>query len=314
VTLTTDASETGWGATVVVHSKDTSVSRAAQTTFGHWSGEEAANSSNWREAMALQLGFFALRLHELPRHTVIRIRSDNTTAISYLNRGGGRFCHLAQALEPVTRCALRRRFHLLPRHLPGVENKIADQESRRAPERHDWTIDLSTARLIHRVAQPTLDAFASRLNHVTDRFCSMRPDPLAVAVDGLSISWRNERVYAAPPIPLIPQVINKAIDERASVTLLTPNWPNQPWFGQLVATTSVPPLAVPTGAIKLGPSQRPVLKSGRSTEFLLWQLGCPTPWWTMECALSSSVTLSKELSTRGGRRSRRLKVSWFRSR
>ena len=308
VTLTTDASETGWGATVEVHSADPSTRiRAAQTTFGHWSTEEAANSSNWREAMALQLGFFALRLHELPRHTVIRIHSDNTTAISYLRRGGGRFCHLAQALEPVTRCALRRRFHLLPRHIAGENNQIADRESRRMPERHDWTVDLSMARRIFWLAQPTLDAFASRLNHITERYCSRLPDPHAMAVDGLSVPWSCERVYAAPPIPLIPQVINKAVDERASVTLLTPNWPNQAWFGRLMAAVTVAPILVPARAIRLGPSQRSVLKSGRPTDFLLWQLGEPTPQWKIECALSSSGTHSRGLSTRGAHR-------WQRSR
>jgi hypothetical protein len=195
----------------------------------------------------------------------------------------------------------------------GASNQLADSESRRVADRHDWTIDLSTAQQIVRVVQPTLDAFASRLNHISPRYCAARPDPHAVCVDGLSIPWRNERVYAAPPIPLIPQAINKAIDEHASVALLTPNWPNQPWFGQLVSTVSVPPLLVPARAIKLGPSQRSVLKSGRPTDFLLWQLGEPTPWWKIECSISSTGTHFQELSTRGVHRWPRLGGSWSHS-
>jgi hypothetical protein len=256
---------------------------ATQTTFGHWAPHEAQQSSNWREASALALGFFALRLHQLPRFTVIRIRSDNTTTVSYIRRGGGRFAHLAQVLEPVTRCALRRRFHLLPQHLPGEKNQIADRESRRAPERHDWTIDVPTMHLVHRVTQPTLDAFASRLNHITERYCSAQPDPRALATDGLSVPWYGERVYAAPPIPLIPAVLAKALDEQAAVALLTPDWPKQAWFGALATAASVPPIRVPARAIRLGPSRRSVLKSGRATDFLLWQLGPPTPWWVLEC-------------------------------
>lgn len=284
VTLTTDASESGWGATITINSRERPSALPLQlTTHGFWSPQEAAQSSNWREATALQLGFFAMRLHRLPRHTTIAIRTDNMTALSYIRRAGGRHCHLAQQLEPVARCALRRRLHLRPTHIAGLKNTLADELSRRPPDRHDWSIDWPTAQLVLRAAQPTLDAFASRLNHIVDRYCSALPDPKALAVDGLSVSWRDERVYAAPPVPLIPLVIAKALNERASVCLLTPNWPNQPWFGLLSATASRPPIDISARSIRPGPSGRAVLKSGRPTRFLLWQLGQPTPWWDLVC-------------------------------
>ena len=186
-------------------------------------------------------------------------------------------------MEPLLRCALRRRLHLRPTHIAGLKNTLADELSRRTPDRHDWTIDWPTAQRVLRVAQPTMDAFASRLNHIVGRYCSALPDPKAMAVDGLSVPWRDERVYAAPPVPLIPQVIAKALNERASVTLLTPNWPNQPWFGLLSSTASRPPIDIPARSIRPGPSGRAVLKSGRPTKFLLWQLGRPTPLWDLVC-------------------------------
>ena len=50
---------------------------------------------------------------------------------------------------------------------------------------------------------PSLDLFASRLNHKCERYFSFRQDPNAVGTDALSDDkdWSTELAYAAPPPP-----------------------------------------------------------------------------------------------------------------
>ncbi|KAL8565034.1 hypothetical protein ACOMHN_003410 [Nucella lapillus] len=67
------------------------------------------------------------------------------------------------------------------------------------------------------------------------------PDPLAWATDALSIPWRGILGYAYPPFPLLPKVLRKARLEQAEL-LLSPRWPAQPWFSDLLTLTSYPPI------------------------------------------------------------------------
>ena len=76
ITMTTDASQVGWGATVDGHN-----------TQGLWDAHETTFHINILELLAIQFGLIALldKVHD--QH--IRIMSDNTTAISYIISMGG---------------------------------------------------------------------------------------------------------------------------------------------------------------------------------------------------------------------------------
>jgi hypothetical protein len=75
ITMTTDASQVGWGATVDGHN-----------TQGLWDAHETTFHINILEILAIQFGLKALldKVHD--QH--IRIMSDNTTAISYITSMG----------------------------------------------------------------------------------------------------------------------------------------------------------------------------------------------------------------------------------
>ena len=77
VTLTTDASHTGWGATA-----------GGNHTRGLWSSSETSNCPiNVLELQAVELGLRALLRSTTGQQ--IRIMSDNMTTITYINVMGG---------------------------------------------------------------------------------------------------------------------------------------------------------------------------------------------------------------------------------
>ena len=93
--------------------------------------------------------------------------------------------------------------------------------------------------------RPMVDLFATQFNHRLPLYVSPVPDPEALAVDAMSVSWENLLGYAFPPLPILGRVIRKAREESATRILVTPNWPSQPWFPDLVLLTHTPSFPLP---------------------------------------------------------------------
>jgi hypothetical protein len=52
---------------------------------------------------------------------------------------------------------------------------------------------------------------------------------MAVGTNGLFHSWKGEKgVYAFPPIPLLPRILQKVVLERVPLLLITPDWDTLP--------------------------------------------------------------------------------------
>ena len=77
-TIWSDASKKGWGAAY-----------QGISTGGHWSVEEAQAHINFLELRAATLALKALLKHQLPVPKHFHLRLDNTTAVAYINKGGG---------------------------------------------------------------------------------------------------------------------------------------------------------------------------------------------------------------------------------
>ncbi|KAK0403956.1 hypothetical protein QR680_017214 [Steinernema hermaphroditum] len=112
VVITTDASKLGWGAT-----------SGGASTGGNWSPEEAAEHINVLQLKAILFGLrvFAERM----RDCAVLIQSDNTVAISYINRFGGtannRLIELARTIWEPPSASETRGFSPC-----GMENLISD--------------------------------------------------------------------------------------------------------------------------------------------------------------------------------------------
>lgn len=80
MTIFTDASKKGWGA----HNDEDNV-------FGKWSKEQGLNHINYLELLAVRLAL--LGLANKLSNCAILLRTDNTTAISYIEKMGGGGCN-----------------------------------------------------------------------------------------------------------------------------------------------------------------------------------------------------------------------------
>jgi hypothetical protein len=56
------------------------------------------------------------------------------------------------------------------------------------------------------------------------------PDPLAFAVDAMSLSWDGMFAYAFPPFRFLLQVLLKIKQSDCKIILIAPAWPKQAWF------------------------------------------------------------------------------------
>ena len=94
--------------------------------------------------------------------------------------------------------------------------------------------------------QPQIDLCATRFNNKLDQFVSPVSDPLAWAVDTLSLPWEDLDRYAFPPAVILGKVVEKLQDYLCRrIILIAPGWPNIPWFWDLVAISSQIPLYLP---------------------------------------------------------------------
>ena len=153
VVIETDASRRGWGAT----------SQGVQTG-GPWSRLESNKHINCLEALA---AFLVIKCFARDRRSVtILLRMDNMSAVSYMyvNKPGGT---ISQNLTVISKnlwlWCLQRDISLIVEHLPGVQNAIADEESRVVKDRTHWKLNPEVFRRINRLGPLAVDLFASRL-------------------------------------------------------------------------------------------------------------------------------------------------------
>ena len=197
--LFTDASIKGWGA----HLEDLTVS-------GLWSDREANLHINILELKAVFLAIRSFQTHLLNKRVLVA--SDNSTVVAYLNKQGG--THSLEMCLMIWRlmayCHLRA-ILLRARHIQGCLNVIADSLSRRDKViQTEWSLH---PKIFQRICQiwhrPMIDLFATKMNNKLPLYVSPVPDPNAMAVDALNISWEAMDGYVYCPIALIPKVLQK---------------------------------------------------------------------------------------------------------
>jgi hypothetical protein len=119
-----------------------------------------------------------------PRY--IQVLMDNSTAVSYINKRGGRhsptLAHLA--LEIWNFCILSRQIWITARHVPGVTNTEADFASRNFNNRTKWTLNKRVFQMItRRFYTPEVDLFASRITNQLPRYVARYLVPGSIATD-----------------------------------------------------------------------------------------------------------------------------------
>ncbi|KAL0204548.1 hypothetical protein M9458_002566, partial [Cirrhinus mrigala] len=137
--VTTDASNTGWGALC-----------DGKPAFGLWTKAEAGIHINCLEMLAVcrALHFFLPDLKG--RH--VRVRSDSMTVVSYINRQGGLSTkHLFTLVKDLLEWAQLNLCSLRATHVPGRLNQGADMLSRSNVPSGEWTLHPQTVQKIWEV-------------------------------------------------------------------------------------------------------------------------------------------------------------------
>jgi ribonuclease HI len=235
VRLFTDASTQGWGA------------HCEGSTFqGLWSTQESTLHINVLEMRAVLL---AIEQLEPAPGSVLLVATDNSTVVAYVNKQGGlRSSQLWHETRLLFSLLESRDLSLRARHIPGRLNVIADQLSRQGqilPT--EWSLHPDIVRTVFQHwSPPLLDLFATRYNHQLPVFVSPVPDPAALDVDALSITWEGLDAYAFPPHVIMTSVLKKFQRTKSCrLILVAPNLDTFSWFPLLLDLKSDGPLHLP---------------------------------------------------------------------
>ena len=238
-----DASATGYGGYTVEH--------GTMVANGHWSPEEAAQSSTWRElrAVRLVLEAFQARLE----NERVRWFTDNQNVVRIVQYGSRQPALQAEALKIFSAC-VRHHIHIEPEWIPREQNELADYYSRMV-DNDDWMLNPATFNWLNSFWGPhTVDRFASATNAQLPRFNSRFWVPGSEAIDSFTCCWANDNNWWCPPIYLIPRVIRHAQGNKAKGTLIVPQWPSAPFWPLLFPNGSDPANFV-VGRIELPDSE-----------------------------------------------------------
>ena len=232
LTITSDASLSGWGAVC-----------GQDSVGGLVAPDERGLHINVLELRAVFLGLrhFASRY----RKRTILLHLDNTTAVAFINRQGGtRLRTLCDLAVQMGVWGMRRDLSLEARHIPGVVNVSADAISRQHFTDPEWHLDPTVfSHLTAMLFQPSIDLFASHRSAQLPRFVSRLPDRGAEAVDAFSIPWSGDTLYLFPPPTLVRQVLRKlTADCTGQAILVAPGWPQRPWFPQILQLVFMTPI------------------------------------------------------------------------
>jgi hypothetical protein len=232
--IQTDSSLIGWGA--VFH---------GNSFGGRWTLEEKLNHINVLELMAI---FFALKaLVDKVRNTHVKILSDSSTAVCYINNMGGiRSDKCNEVSRDIWLFCMSEGIWLSCAHIPGVKNE-ADIPSRQFKDHIEWEIKDEIFEKICKIWQkPDIDLFASRLNNKLPIYCSWKPDPYATYIDAFTLDWGILKcLYIFPPFSVVSRCIRKIQTDRAKAVIIAPLWPTQAWFSLLMKILVDLPVILP---------------------------------------------------------------------
>ena len=184
IAITPDASNFGWGAVC-----------NGTKTGGPWAKDEADSHINYLKMKAVLLGLKSLYNNTTGKH--IRVQSDNTTTVSYINEAGGIKSVLCNDMaQTIWAWCIDSNIWLSACHIPGSQNTDADKQSRVFNVSTEWSLCTQVFEDIQKLwGKFDVDLFASRLNFKIPSYVSCRPDPNAMFVNALYMNWHDYSFY-----------------------------------------------------------------------------------------------------------------------
>ena len=236
-TIFTDTSLSGWGA---------HVEPEGLLFHGLWTEDQSRLHINVLEMKAIFLSL-TRGVHKVKNSTVL-VSTDNTTVVAYIrHQGGTHSTVLSDEVWNILNLCLAHNIQLLAKHIPSRFNTLADPMSRIDIQiSTEWTLNQEIANKIFQIMDfPSIDLFATRLNHRLPLYVSPISDQKALSIDAISIDWNPIHAYAFPPFHLIQTVINKIRISQCRIVLIAPLWPDRPWFPELLGLLVSPLVSLP---------------------------------------------------------------------
>ena len=245
VTVETDASTFGWGAAVA--NAPLALRRSQATVNGRFAAVESRLHITWKELFAATEGVTRLALANGWRNLHVRVRTDATTVVPYLNKMGGRRPRLHAQAAAFHHWCLRRGLHVSARHLAGVDNVTADALSRPQTRYGEHQLTRAAWRDLFPPWPPPVDLFATASTTRSPRYFSRVRDPTQGDGDG-----RHVRPLAeGQAVRLSPSPAPAAAHSLPS--LPPPAWSDvdaaDPRMGQRAVVPAVAGAGAPTAAL-----------------------------------------------------------------
>lgn len=123
-----------------------------------------------------------------------------TTAVASINRMGSvQFVKLNNITQQIWSWCEKRNIFRFGSYINSKDNIEADRESRRVHKETEWSLaDYPFQKIVEVFGTPSIDLFASRLNHKCDDFISWMRDPEALAVDAFTINCTGNFILPSP--------------------------------------------------------------------------------------------------------------------
>ena len=125
---------------------------------------------------------------------------------------------------------------LIPKHIKGVLNVLADKGSRSLPIETEWSLDRDSFMEICEWVglSPTCDLFATCENSHCEIYVSPCPDSGAWTENAFSLEWNTwASIYAFPPLQVLGKVVMRLLAYKGKGFVLAPLWPSKLWFTPL---------------------------------------------------------------------------------
>jgi hypothetical protein len=183
-TITTDASDTGWGAQLL--ESKTEIGTCADI----WEPHEKTLHITHREALASAKGVQILASRMDPG-SALHIQTD-ATSTAWAWRKGSRKPGMNTQISQTLCLLQRRRIYVTSAHISGLSNRRADWLSRN-PDNKNYQLDRTWfLKICQRLKIfPTVDLFASARNKQIPKYCSWRIDPKSLG-NAWQLNWGGQ--------------------------------------------------------------------------------------------------------------------------
>ena len=193
--------------------------------------------------------------------------NDNIFALSYLKRGGGPNPGATAMIQLFFQWLIQLDIELVKiGHIPGKLLWMPDFLSRFQDYSGDWALTPEVWLLVEdwwrtqHLPFPTIEGFASSLNHRLSRWVSRWVEPGAEAADFFAQTWQeDDRLWLNPPFGLLLKTLLHIACLKLSAYLVIPHWPDKSWW--------YPAWALASTYMTLPPNAFTTIKTGHQAGF-----------------------------------------------